>query len=439
MIDINSYRSRIGLFCPKLRNNKYMTKSEYYRSFSENEDQSGKITLSILKCIFKVVLILVLLHQPATDSVPHTIAGSPYSVLGLARYCAPAIAGSGSLGGHGQYWSVGWSLVGSGMRGGSSVGYERIREENYEINTEILDHNFQARSKNGNIQKKKGILNMHLNIRSLKNKVYEVKNLLKEHTPHMLGLSECDLTRDNIDEKCLKIPGYNILFPSSWTHHGFARVVVYVKKSFKYEQILDLQDDQIQTIWIKGGYQKSKNIFFCHGYREHLTGQGTGAQQRYMNTFLGQWESATQYGSSSEPNETHVCGDMNIDVLRGRWLEADYHLVSLSRMIKSVCDMNNFHQLVQDVTRIQYNSVANTTSISCIDHIYTNARFRCSVTQDIRRIHQFQQEIFAREAIRSSISSCSWMMSNKLTGQKCIAAQTWTWLLTASLESSDIS
>ena len=93
MIDINTYRSRIGLFCPKLRNNKFMTKSEYYRSFSENEDQSGKISLSILKCIFKVVLILVLLHQPATDSIPHEIAGSPGSVLGIARYCVPTIAG----------------------------------------------------------------------------------------------------------------------------------------------------------------------------------------------------------------------------------------------------------------------------------------------------------------------------------------------------------
>jgi hypothetical protein len=210
MIDINTYRSRIGLFSPKLCKNKFLTKSQYYRSFCENKDQSGKITFSVLKCLFKVVLILGLLHPPAIDSAAHQIAGSPGSVLGLAWYCVPTIAHSGSLGGYGLYWSAGWSVVGSGVRGGSRVGYVRIREENYEINTEIIDYNFQARSKNGNIQKKKGILNMHLNIRSLKNKVYEVKNLLKEHRSHMLGLSECDLTRDNIDEKCLKIPGYNI-------------------------------------------------------------------------------------------------------------------------------------------------------------------------------------------------------------------------------------
>ena len=38
--------------------------------------------------------------------------------------------------------------------------------------------NFQAKYKNGN--RKKGILNLHLNIRSLNNKVIEVKNLIKQ-------------------------------------------------------------------------------------------------------------------------------------------------------------------------------------------------------------------------------------------------------------------
>ena len=153
---------------------------------------------------------------------------------------------------------------------------------------------------------------------------------------------------------------------------------MYVKKTFKYQQIAELQDDCVQSVWIKGGQQKSKNIFFCHGYREHLSGQGIVAQQNYLNTFLGQWEAATQYGGSSEPNETHVCGDMNVDVFQGRWLKPDYHLLSLSRLIKSACDVSDFHQLVQDITRVQYNSVSNTTKMSCIDHIYTNAKFRCS-------------------------------------------------------------
>ena len=69
---------------------------------------------------------------------------------------------------------------------------------------------------------------------------------------------------------------------------------------------------------------------------------------------------------------------MNIDVYQGKWLRPDYSLLSLSRLIKSACDISSFDQLVQDITRIQFNSVSNVTKISCIDHIYTNTKFRCS-------------------------------------------------------------
>jgi hypothetical protein len=108
MIDINTYRSRIGLFSPKLRHNKFLTKREYYSNFCENEDQSGRIALSIIKCILKIVLIFGLLHSPALDSTANQIEGSSGSVQALAWYCLPTIACSGSLGGYGQYWSAGW-------------------------------------------------------------------------------------------------------------------------------------------------------------------------------------------------------------------------------------------------------------------------------------------------------------------------------------------
>ena len=45
--------------------------------------------------------------------------------------------------------------------------------------------------------RRKCILNMHLNIRSVKNKVLEVKNIVKQHNPHIFGLSECELKKEN--------------------------------------------------------------------------------------------------------------------------------------------------------------------------------------------------------------------------------------------------
>ena len=139
---------------------------------------------------------------------------------------------------------------------------------------------------------------MHLNIRSLRYKVLEVKKFIKENNPTLIGLSECEIFKDKIDDKSLKIPGYDILHPKSWAKHGYARVVVYVNRSFKYQQLTEIEDDRVQSIWITGSQRNSKEIIFCHGYREHLPGQGAVAQREYLSTFLGKWEGATQYGNS---------------------------------------------------------------------------------------------------------------------------------------------
>ena len=37
--------------------------------------------------------------------------------------------------------------------------------------------------------------NVHLNIRSLPNKVSELKNIVKQHGPHILGISKCELKK----------------------------------------------------------------------------------------------------------------------------------------------------------------------------------------------------------------------------------------------------
>ena len=73
-----------------------------------------------------------------------------------------------------------------------------------------------------------------------------------------------------------------------------------------------------------------------------------------------------------------MAADMNLDALDGRWLEPGYNLLSLSRMVQNTCNGYNFTQLVKEATRVQFNSIQSSTSISCIDHIYTNAKFRCS-------------------------------------------------------------
>ena len=181
-----------------------------------------------------------------------------------------------------------------------------------------------------------------------------MKNIVKEHSPHILGLSECNLRkiRGQFDEESLKVPGYNLLYPKSWSTHGFARVVVYVKKTLIVEQVSDLEDEGVQSVCLKGGFKNSKKIYFSHFYREHTNSLGNtiAAQKAHLRILLNQWEAANLDGNPEEANEVHISGDMNLDCLGNKWLRPDYNLVSLSRMVQSACNLSNFTQLVKSPT-----------------------------------------------------------------------------------------
>ena len=73
----------------------------------------------------------------------------------------------------------------------------------------------------------------------------EVKRVIADNKPHVLGCSESEI-KSNLQKgqlSHLKIPGYEMLLPRSWDLHGYARVVVYVKKSLSFERINDLEDN----------------------------------------------------------------------------------------------------------------------------------------------------------------------------------------------------
>ena len=248
--------------------------------------------------------------------------------------------------------------------------------------------NFYARYINGNILKSaKGLRAYHINVRSLKNKVNEIKDVMESVSPHILGCSECELKNeyDAKQLKSLKIPGYQLILPKSWELHGYARVVVYIKKSLKYDRIDTLEDDHLQTIWLKCGFQNTKPAFFCNGYREHNSNIGGSLEHQYvkLSTFVNQWEEAIYFGSPDEPNDVFILCDMNLDSYQDKWKNSSYKLYKLSQLVLRSCNTNNSEQIVNSVTRVQHNSVANFTSISCLDHIYTNVKYKCSAPEVI--------------------------------------------------------
>ena len=75
--------------------------------------------------------------------------------------------------------------------------------------------NFWARYLHGNTNLRKGIKNMHFNIRSLRYKVFEIKKVVKEQSLNIIGLSETELKKDQIlKSKALKYQVTICYFPS---------------------------------------------------------------------------------------------------------------------------------------------------------------------------------------------------------------------------------
>ena len=248
----------------------------------------------------------------------------------------------------------------------------------YRFLSKKMGSNFKAKYTHGNIER--GLKNIHLNVRSLYNKMSELKSFTKKEKPHIMGVSEAEIFLDWHERNSLEIPGYNILFPKSWNDSGKARVLVYVKKCLQFKQIFELESEEVQSIWLKAGFKNCKQVFYSHVYREHTStmGNSIASQRVLLNLILKQWEEAIHFENNQGINEVHVAGDFNLDSLNGRWLNSDYSLVSLARMVKDFCNANGFDQLVNEVTRIQYNSILNKTQTSCIDHLYCNARHRIS-------------------------------------------------------------
>ena len=82
-------------------------------------------------------------------------------------------------------------------------------------------------------------------------------------------------------------------------------------------------------------------------------------QRNYLDILLAQWENAAVHQNNNGTNEIHITGDMNLDSLHGRWLDKNYYLYSLAKMIESACCLGNFSQMVNAPTRFQYNSIRN--------------------------------------------------------------------------------
>ena len=133
MIDITTYRSRIGQFSQKISQRKYLYRREFYYKYCWNENSAGKNAFIGTKVFLKIVVILTLL------------SGSSSPLLSDAGELGQAVHGGGQVSTV-QYMGTAGDVLGGNciLRGGKQS-----------------TSNFYARYTYGN-RSQKGIKNLHL-------------------------------------------------------------------------------------------------------------------------------------------------------------------------------------------------------------------------------------------------------------------------------------
>ena len=237
--------------------------------------------------------------------------------------------------------------------------------------------NFQSKYTYGN-KKNAGIKIAHWNKGNsyIINKMTEIRLIVEQHKPHILGLSEANLLASQ-DKSLAYLADYNLHLCKTMTNLGLgtSRVVVYTHKDLVVKLREDLMSNDISSIWLEVGLPGHKKFLVCQAYREWQQVNQNGDKSsstipqqlaRWL-TFLSQWEAALATNM-----EVHCLGDMNLN--HCNWTDTNlsssnqsYKLRGLITALFSRIFPHGVTQLVSGPTRHAPGQV-----LTGLDHYYTN-------------------------------------------------------------------
>ena len=185
-----------------------------------------------------------------------------------------------------------------------------------------------------------------LNINRLLSKLDQVKLCIDEQKPNIFGLCETFLN-DNVPDRILQINGYGFERRDRIGKAG-GGILCYIGEDVKYKRRNDLEDDNIENIWLEVMYACSKNILIGFIYRP------PNCNANWFDTFGENLEKLYH-----EDKDVILMGDMNIDLLSGT---PSSNVTKLLHMLESV----HLTQVITEPTRVTANSS------TLIDHVYVS-------------------------------------------------------------------
>ena len=117
-----------------------------------------------------------------------------------------------------------------------------------------------------NCFRRRGLHLIHINARSLPGKIEEIRILAKKANPAILSVTETWFDK-SITDNCVKIPNYNIIRRDRLTSNRSGGVCMYIRSDLAYNQRNELENDDLEDIWLELLLPKSKPIVIGTCYR----------------------------------------------------------------------------------------------------------------------------------------------------------------------------
>lgn len=196
--------------------------------------------------------------------------------------------------------------------------------------------------------KGKGMNIACLNVNRLAGKLDQIKLCIDEHCPDIFGICETFLD-DRIDDKMVQHNGFSLERRDRKGKIG-GGLVCYIREKISYKRRCDLEDKDMEIIWIEIVHSTARNILIGFVYRP------PNSKANWLNMFSKNLEMVYQCGK-----EIVLMGDMNIDLLN--------KAANMSTAQKLECVLNSvgLEQIVCDPTRVTSHSK------TLIDHVYVSS------------------------------------------------------------------
>lgn len=192
---------------------------------------------------------------------------------------------------------------------------------------------------------KKGLHFVHINIRSMVNKMADLISLANKTRASVIAVSETWLDTSVTDGE-IRINGYNVVRKDRGCKGG--GVCLYIKDNLPFNCRTDLDQEGLEGVWVDIFLPKTKPITVGVVYRPPT-----------QSNFLDLLQMTL---SNIDPSrEFYLLGDMNINMVKN-----NHNSVGLLKNYKQILNVFGLNQLIKEPTRV------TNSSESVIDHIVTN-------------------------------------------------------------------